>query len=356
MKIMEKRKELYNYYKAKYPQINIDNNNFIKEYTSTAEEYKLLTNGVAIRDLSNYSKTFIHGKDSESLLKRLTTNKIDEIKLLQWVKTLFVNSSGNIIDRTLLMKFEDYYILVGSNTEEEKLYKWINRFVVGDDITISSSDDDYTLFEIMGRQAKSFMSMILGEKFDELNNKDILRVQLGNFFVHGIKINDCRIEKYILLVDSIHAVETLKIIEERKSVFDLGMIGENAYNLFRIENKIPAAPNELNDSVTPFEVNLHDEVSSEKQNYIGRGIIEDGEKNLAKLVKICFSNHFDSVKLPMNLVDNAGNEIGVVTSFSAHCIKNTALGLGLINSDFHMNGFDIYAISDNKKIKINNID
>ena len=355
MNAMEKREELYAYYKSKYPQIDICDK-LINKYTSVKDEYELLKNGVAVRDLSNYSKIFMHGKDTESLLKRLTTNRIVEMELLQWVKTLFVNSVGNIIDRALLMKFEDYYILVGSNPEEKKLYKWINRFIVGDDITISSSNDDYTLFEIMGGQAKSFMSMILGDKFDELTNNNILRVQVGNFFVHGIKMNDCGIEKYIVLVDSIHAVETLEIMQERKSVFDFGMVGEDAYNLFRIENKIPAAPNELNDSVNPLEVNLLDEVSHEKHNYIGHEIIEDKNEQLGELVKISFNNYFDNSELPIPLLDEDGNEIGVVTSLPRINIDKSFKGLGFVNSGFQLNGFDVYAVTENKKIKIDNIE
>lgn len=351
---MEKREELYNYYKSQFEKIEIEDNSVIKKYSSVAEEYKILKLGVGIRDLSNYSKTFIHGKDSESLLRRLTTNKIIELDVLEWIKTLFVNNDGNIIDRTLLMKFEDYFILIGSSTEKMKLFKWIKRFIINDDIALSDSCDDYSLFEIMGAQATSYMSMILGDKYSELNDKNILRVQVDDYFVHGIKVNDYGgIDKYLVIVDSIHAIKTLEIMYESKSVFDFGMVGEDAYNIFRIENGIPIAPNELNDSVNPIEVNLSSEVCTQKHDYIGHESVEEQNDELSKFVRINFKSEFAYNKLPITIVDNHNSEIGIVTSIANGEVINSPIGLGFIDLEYSLNGNTYFAVEGKNKVEIN---
>jgi glycine cleavage system aminomethyltransferase T len=351
---MEKREELYNYYKSQLKKIEIEDNSIIKKYSSVAEEYKILKQGVGIRDLSNYSKTFIHGKDSESLLRRLTTNKIIELDVLEWIKTLFVNNDGNIIDRTLLMKFEDYFILIGSSTEEMKLFKWIKRFIRNDDIALSDSRDDYSLFEIMGAQATSYMSIILGDKYSELNDKNILRVQVDDYFVHGIKVNDCgAIDKYLVIVDSIHAIKTLEIMRENKSVFDFGMVGEDAYNIFRIENGVPIAPNELNDSVNPIEVNLGSEVCTQKHDYIGHERVEEQNDELSKFVRINFKSEFVYNKLPIAIIDNHNNEIGIVTSFANTDVIDSPIGLGFIDLEYSLNGSTYFAVDGKNKVEIN---
>ncbi len=350
---MERKEKLYNYYKSEYNEINIEDNRFIKSYTSVADEYNLLKQGVAVRDLSNYSKAFIHGKDSESLLKRLTTNNVSDLKNLEWVKTLFANFDGNIIDKSVLLKFEDYFILIGSNTEEEKLFKWINRFIINDDIIISNSDDDYSLFEIMGSQATSYMSMILGEKFDQLTDSNILRVQIDDYFVHGIRVKDCgAIEKYIVVVDSIHAVKTLEIMKDRKSVFDFGMVGEDAYNIFRIENGIPIAPNELNDSVNPIEVYLNSEVSEVKNIYIGRENIEDRNSELSRLIKVQLLNGVLGNKLPFPIVNSENEEVGIITSIADEQIIKHAIGLGFIDAELNLNGNLYFAVDKENKFEL----
>jgi len=350
---MTNREETYKTYKSRFNKLEIDDNNFIRKYTSVEEEYNLLKTGVAVRDLSNYSKIFIHGKDCESLLKRLTTNRIYDLKVLEWVKTLFVNNDGNIIDRTLLLKFEDYYLLIGSNTIEKKLYKWIKRFVIDEDIILKNSFEDYSLFEVMGSQATSYMSMILGDKFDEFSEKNILRVQVDNFFVHGVKLKNVgNIYKYIVLVDSKNAARILDVLNERKSVFDFGMVGEDAYNIFRIENGIPIAPNELNDSVKPIEVNLLNEVWSEKQNYMGQEIVKNNNNELGKLVGITFEDHFNSVKQSFSIENNFGKEVGIITSFINSKILKQPIGLGFIQSNILLNGELYFAVDENIKTKI----
>ncbi len=351
---MERKEKLYSFYKSQYDDINIEDNRIIKSYTSVSSEYNLLKHGVGVRDLSNYSKAFIHGKDSESLLKRLTTNDIGSLKVLEWKKTLFTNFDGNIIDKSLLLKFEDYFILIGSNTEEGKLFKWIKRFIVKDDIVLSNSDDDYCLFEIMGSQATSYMSMILGEKFDQLTDNNILRVQIDDYFVHGIRVQDyATTEKYIVIVDSIHAVKTLEIMEDRKSVFDFGMVGEDAYNIFRIENGIPIAPNELNDSVNPSEVYLNSEISKHKNSFIGHTNIKSGNSELSRLIKIQFQNDKPRSELPFSIVNSNNEEVGIITSITDGLEIKEAVGLGFIDIELKLNGTSYYAVDGNNKFKLN---
>ncbi len=351
--MMKNREELYNNYRSKFSELEIDENNFIKKYTSVEEEYNLVMRGVAVRDLSNYSKIFIHGKDSESLLKRLTTNKIIDLKVLEWVKTLFVNNDGNIIDRSLLLKFEDYFLLLGSNIEEKKLFKWILRFVMKEDMIIENSAEDYSLFEVMGLQANSYMSLILGDKFNELSEKNILRVQVDDFFVHGVKVKDVGdIDKYVILVDSKNATRILDVLDEAKSVFDFGMVGEDAYNIFRIENGIPIAPNELNDTVNPMEVNLQNEVCCEKHSYIGHEVLEEGNGGIGKLVGITFKDNFQSSSHTIPIQNNLGDEIGIITSFVKSDHLKQPLGLGFIESSISPNGELYFAVDENIKTKI----
>jgi glycine cleavage system aminomethyltransferase T len=350
---MTNRDEIYNSYKAKFSEIEIGNDDIIRKYTSVEEEYNFIKKGVAVRDLSNYSKIFIHGKDSESLLKRLTTNKIYDLKVLEWAKTLFVNNDGNIIDRTLLYKFEDYYLLVGSNTEDRKLIKWITRFVIDEDIVLENSVDNYSLFEIMGSQATSYMAMILGDKYNELSEKNILRVQVEDFFVHGIKLKDVgNIDKYVILVDSKNAIRALEIMNERKSVFDFGMVGEDAYNVFRIENGIPIAPNELNDNVNPIEVNLLDEVYIDKKNYIGCEELSESNNELGKLVRIVIKGRINFEDNNISIVNSSGDEIGIITSVSNTTISPNPIALGFIDSNVKLNGENYFALSENQKTEI----
>ncbi len=348
---MERKEELYSYYKSKYSGIVIDDN-LIKKYTSVLDEYNYLKNGVGVRALSNYSKIFMHGKDAKSLLERLATNKIDILQKLEWVETLFANFNGNIIDKALILNFEDYFILVGENGED-KLFKWINRFLLNENIAISNSREDYSLFEIIGTQATSYLTMILGDDAEKLRDNNIVRVQLNDFFVYGVRITiNSDVVKYILLVDSINAVRTLEILEDNKSVFDFGMVGEDAYNIFRIEKGIPAVPNEINDSVNLIEVNMVSSIGDKKNNFIGAENINRNKNEIDRLVKVRLTKSFANENLPTSIVDDSNNEIGIVTSISNESIVESPIGLGFIGANFSLNGDKYFVTDKNGKYEI----
>ena len=353
MEFMDGKFELFEEYKKRYPAIEFGDNRFVKHFSSVEEEYNLLKHGVAIRDLSFYSKIFIHGKDSESLLERLATNKIIDLKVLEWAKTLFINNYGTIIDRTLLLKFEDYFILIGSNSEEKRLQKWIGRFVCEDDISLKDSSSDYSLFEIQGSQAGSYISMILGEKYSELDNGNVVRVQVEDFFIHGLKVADVNdVLKFVVLVESKFAIKMLEVMERLKSVYNFGMVGESAYNIFRIENGIPIAPNELNDNVHPVEVNLLDEVSTEKDDFIGHSSLNKSDENLGKLVKIVFSEDVNLGNDNPKIFDEKNDEVGIVTSFATNEILNSPIGLGFILRNYELEDSSFYVKINGKNVKI----
>jgi len=130
-------------------------------------------------------------------------------------------------------------------------------------------------------------------------------------------------------------------------VFNFGMVGEDAYNIFRIENGIPVAPNELNDSVNPIEVNLDEEISKQKHNYIGHENIEDEENELSRLVKIKFKNGLPNKDIPFPIFSKENKEIGIITSVGNADIISSPIGLGFIDRNFNLNG-NSYFIQDEK--------
>lgn len=62
---------------------------------------------------------------------------------------------------------------------------------------------------------------------------------------------------------------------ENKGPFDFNLIGEDAYNAFRIENGIPTDPNELNDNFNPHEAKLIDLVDFKKAVTLVRKLLQD---------------------------------------------------------------------------------
>lgn len=335
---MEDSKTLVSVLKETYTDLQINEHGAVDFYTSIAEEYDSLLHGVGVRDISFYQKLFIHGKDSLLLLDRLATNSIGELSELEWERTLFANTEGRIIDRTLLLKFEDYFLLMSGCADSTKLLKWIKRFVQKDDISLSDASSEYSMLEIIGPESESYMSLIGGEKLEDLQNHNIIRVQIENYFIHFVKFVDVgEVLKHLIIVDSKYANDFYRFLLNNTSVFNLNFVGESSYNHFRIEKGIPIVPNELNDQFTPCEANLRDEIDLDKRGYVGCEQIKESNNDNVRVGKLCgliFDQKLSPNHTDLTLFSSDGEQIGIVTSLaSSNMVKNT-IGMGYIDSEY----------------------
>ena len=337
-----------------FSNLKLNRDGLIDHYTSIADEYESLLHGVGIRDISFFNKLFIHGKKSLELLNRLSTNSVNDLNELEWKGTVFTNNEGNIIDRTILLRFEDYLLVIGSGTEKNKLLKWIDRFTLHDDITVTDALTDYNLFEIIGPESGSYISMILGDKHAQIQDNKIIRAQIENYFIHSVKcVDNTSCDKYIILVESKYANDFCGYLLKNTSAFNLSFVGEAAYDVFRIERGVPIVPNELNDNFNPCEANLTDEIDQEKKGYIGCEQVKNSPSHRSsesKLSGILFGEKLHDDTLNLTIHDESGVQVGVVTSINSSEIIENSLGIGYVDSDIDQS--ELFAINGNSKFKI----
>jgi folate-binding protein YgfZ len=338
---------IFEFLKNEYPNAVIAKDEF-ESYTDFKEEYYSLKYGVGIRNLSNCINLKLSGNDTIDFLHRLSTNTVNDLTDYEKANTLFTNDKGRIIDRTTLLRLSNYCMLIGSADKDKKLKKWLERFIIMEDIVIEDLSGRYLILEILGPQANSFLTMICGSAIDELTCKKVVMEELDevNFFlIRQKEINGC--EKYWMISYSEDGNDLIKAIFNNKSAFDLMFIGNKAYDRFRIENGIPSFPNELNDSFNPHELNLLNEVDFNKGCYIGQEVIarlDTYDKVQKKLTMVSFKGE-DEITLPTALF-NSEREVGSLTSSSKTEDLNESIGLAVLRKESRDAGTEL--ITENK--------
>ena len=89
---------------------------------------------MGLRDISHCGIIEIKGNDSLDFLHRITTNSIIDLPKEGIVNTVFTSEKGKIIDYTTVINFEDYQLLVGSPENQNKVYSWIDKYIIMDDV------------------------------------------------------------------------------------------------------------------------------------------------------------------------------------------------------------------------------
>jgi folate-binding protein YgfZ len=333
----------------KYPNC-VTEGDLIKSFNSVKEEYLALKNGVGVKICYNYSKLKLVGNDVLDYINRITTNSVLQLKTYEHKNTLFTNEKGKIVDRTTLIRLSDYNLLIGGFFPEKKLLAWFERYIINEDISLEDYTDKIVLLELIGKQTESFLSLMLDDSLELLNENTVLKYNRDNVEFYLLKKQEINnFNKYWIIFENYSADEVYEFILDNKSFYDLQFVGETAYDIFRVENGIPRAPFEIIHRVNPHEVRLLEEVDFKKGCYIGQEVIarlDTYDKVQRYMMGILFENgeRLLSNSEDVLLYNNEKKEVGFVTSVVKSELYGKYAGLGFIKKDFMELGsvYDVY--------------
>lgn len=260
----------------------------------------------------------LSGKDVLDLLNRLSTNVVNPLNVNNYVNTVLLNEKGRIVDVVTILNIGNYLYLITSGIYLNKVKDYLDKYIIMDDVSID--------------EIKSNVKV-------EWIKKDIDSVNTE------FKCN----EKLITYSDNLFFNKEVKIYLQETDITE----NNQDYDKFRIENLIPAAPNELNEEINPLECGLKDLISFTKGCYIGQEVIArlDSQGKIPKQMKKFHSdkliNSGDKVFYTQEGSEDF-KECGFVSSF----IEKT--GLMFIRS-IALNNSNQYFINKNNnfiKIKI----
>ncbi|MGE5402484.1 MAG: YgfZ/GcvT domain-containing protein [Ignavibacteriales bacterium] len=336
----------FNFFSSVYENIVLnENGSVVKVFTDSTDEYNALFNGVAFRDISNCGITELQGKDGLDFLHRISTNALKDLKPGTAASTIFTNEKGRILDRALVVNWGDSLLLFNSMVYANKLAAWLNRYIIMEDLKVTGTYGKYAAFEFIGPQAESFLTMIFGKVIDTLGLNEVKKAEAEDSDVFVMKLREFNLTKYLVFGNVEQGSTLLKNIHQQNNVFDFRVIGEDAYEVYRIVKGIPAAPNELNDSYNPHEINLLDEVSFTKGCYIGQEVIarlDTYDKVQKKLTGLIFDTEEGVTDSNLILIKDE-DEVGKITTLGRSFYQKKAIALAILRKEYNAAGTQMIA-------------
>ena len=340
--------------REKFSKINFKENKVLV-FNDVVKEYDLLRYGTGIRVLSSKAILKLDGKDSLDFLHRISTNDVKTLELNQIKDTIFTNEKGRILDFTKLINTEKGIYLIGGLNNNNILESWLNRYIIMEDIKVTDVTDEYIFLEFFGTQAESFLIMQCGKLISDSEEHSFHSIEfLGKkvYFYKNLLPNGQF--KFTIIINNGDIVEVIEQLINDESVFDYGFVGDEAYDIFRIENMIVRFPNEINHNVNPHEVELLDAVSFTKGCYIGQEVIarlDTYDKVQRVLKRFQFDENVVVDSLPFEIFNKNDEESGFITSYINSELLKKNIGLALVrkkNIDE-----DLFIINGKDKVKLN---
>jgi folate-binding protein YgfZ len=327
----------------------------IKSYSSLDEEVYSLNNGVALKFMNTSSIIELKGTDSLDFLHRISTNSMKNLNKEEVKKTIFTSEKGRIIGVSTVMNFESYILLITGIYSKQKTMSWLNKYIIGDDVKLSDASHRFNLLEIVGPQSESFLSLFVGDAVNAVSDNSFKVVSAdGILFFLAKLIDENGLRKYWILAEQENAKKLITNMVENKGPFDFNLIGEDAYNVYKIENGIASDPTELNDFYNPHEAKIINLVDFKKGCYIGQEVIarlDTYDKVQKHLVGLCFPEAVETNE-KFTLLDDEKNEVGIVTlmAYSPKIKKNIALGY--LKRSLAVQGMKVTAKNDTKTMEV----
>ncbi len=341
-------KNLNDYLKSRFIDAVLDDSEKILIYDKFDSELTKLKNGVVIRNMSDKDFYNLYGNDVFDFLHRISTNSIKDLSSNEKVETLFLNEKGRLIDDTTLIKTDYEAILIANMDPNSKLERWIERYIISEDIKLVKNSGKYFLLEFWGPQAESYLTLICGKFVDALTFKNVVNVNVEGliFKIYKNKTPDGEVY-FSLLGDMLISTRLIEYLLNHNRIFDLGMIGEAAFDYFRIKKGYPKFPNEINVDFNPHEINLMHKVDDKKGCYIGQEVIarlETYDKVQKEMVGLIFEEFYDVIQ-PLEIFET-NEKIGKVTSICKFG-NNKKIGIGLVKKNKDIYDSKIKLINEN---------
>jgi folate-binding protein YgfZ len=298
-------------------------------YSDVESEYFAARRCAAFFDLSHFGKLRITGKDALDFMNRISTNNLAGLRPGMGKQTFLLTEKGRVVDLCTVYVQQESLLVLTSPFNPTNVKKWIEKFIVTDDVAVEDVTDIFPMFFVGGTSAAAFLKHVVHSSHRTL--LDIEKMPRHNFirtFLNGGEVLLARTnmvmgDGFIILLNRTDGGSVWNLLLDKARAYGAEPAGLETFEIFRIENGTPIYPNELNEEVNPWEVNVVEVISEHKGCYVGQEVVarlRTYDKVKRKLVGLLLDSKVSRGSKIYELRESPSGsevEIGVVTS-SAH--------------------------------------
>jgi len=290
-------------------------------YSTVLEEYDALTKGIGLVERSHLGRLKVSGADAIDLLDRLSTNKLNDIRVGEIEGTVLTTNKGRIIDLLFVVRQDDHLLVITGPKTRQRVAEWIDFYTFVEDVVVEDVSEETAMLTVAGRKVKEALPQLS----DSLSDSEQVTVRGIDALVLHTEM--AGIVGYDFIVPAGEAA-TL-----REALIDVGavQVGSHAAEIRRIEAGFAEYGGELHEDYNPLEAGLKDYISFNKGCYIGQEVVarlntyDKVQKHL-----MCLSLEAgDAPELPSPLMHD-GRQVGTLTSTVEAVDGDRTIGLGYV--------------------------
>lgn len=307
-------------------------------YSGINDEHATVRKNAGVFDVSHMGEFIFKGENALDLIQRVTTNDASKLNAGKAQYSCLTNENGGIVDDLIIYCIEEnnVYMLVVNASNIEKDWNWISRFN-DKNVEMHNISEKTCLLAIQGPNATKILQ--------PLTEMDIMNLKYYTF-VKGVFAG---VENVLVSATGYTGSGGVEIYFEDKgndaekiwdAIFEAGAsqgikpIGLGARDTLRLEMGYCLYGNDIDDTTNPLEAGLGWITKFTKQ-FTAREIL-DKQKSEGIARKLVGFEMVDKgiPRHGYDIVDDEGENIGVVTSGTQAPSLGKAIALGYVKKEF----------------------
>ena len=123
-------------------------------------EYEAAMSSAVVLERFQQSQIEVTGADRESFLQNMLTNDIQGLPVGLGVPAAFLTNKGKLVSDLLVSKEMDSIRLRMEASRAEALRSALDRYIISEDVVLSSLDGKEQLFSVAGPQAAGILAAL----------------------------------------------------------------------------------------------------------------------------------------------------------------------------------------------------
>ncbi len=305
-------------------------------------EHLAVRTGVGIFDVSHMGDIRLAGQQALDAVQHISMNDASRLAIGQAQYSALLYPQGTFVDDVIVHRLGEYeYFLVINAGTREKDFNWVRDNTRQFNCAVENLSDDFTQIAIQGPKGVNTLQKLTDADLSSIKFywvtrgsvcglKNTLIARTGYTAEDGFEI-------YIPADEATSARVWNEILEAGK---DFGAVpcGLGARNTLRLEGKLPLYGHEISDTINVWEAGLDRFCKMEKPEFIGHAALEKAKPNVKRTLVGLEMVDRGIARDGYKVLDEAGREIGYVTSGSPAPFLKKNIALAYVPSEFGDDG------------------
>ncbi|MBX0290792.1 glycine cleavage system aminomethyltransferase GcvT [Hymenobacter sp. HSC-4F20] len=312
-------------------------------YSSDLDEHHTVRRAVGIFDVSHMGEFRVRGPQALPLIQRVTSNDASKLTPGKAQYSCLPNQEGGIVDDLLVyMLADEDYLLVVNASNIDKDWNWIQQFNT-EGAELQNVSDDISLFAVQGPKAIAALQPLTDTDLGAIPYYSFVQGTFAgapNVIISATGYTGAG--GFELYVPNEHAQQVWEKIMEAGQPHGLKPIGLGARDTLRLEMGYCLYGNDITDETSPLEAGLGWITKFTKDFTNAESLKQQKQAGVErKLVGFLM----DGPGIPRGhyeLVNEAGEKIGEVTSGTQSPSLSKGIGLGYVKTELSAPGSKIF--------------